>query len=124
MDGQSHLKFNNGLIPAIIARNVWMTYRYGFEGPLTPGDELVMLDATRGKSFAKAPVEMVAEMPARQVFAIDPEGHRSYRSVGALVDHIGGFYPEADVGPDTLLDVIEWDPNALNVHPEYRRQRP
>lgn len=39
----------------------------------------------------------------------DIEGHRSYSSVDELMEEMRGYYPEEDIGPETLLEIIYWD---------------
>lgn len=112
------LKFEIGHVSPIISRAKWVTARYGLAEPVSPGQDLVML-TTEGRAFAKAPIEMCAEVTIAGFYGYDVDGHESYRTLGDCLAAFQGYYPEAGLSTDSLIDVIWWDPQQVNVHPDF-----
>lgn len=113
------LEFSRENVPPVINLAKWVTARYGLEEIVTPGRPLVML--TGGNPFAKAPVEMTTEMTVSEFYAFDFHGHKSYRSVDDCLAHLQGYYPKSTLTEGSMLDVIGWDPEKVEVHPLFRR---
>lgn len=111
------MKFHPSRVPKVLSRLEWMTWRY--DPPPVRCGQLFVMQTVDGHPFAKSPVEMVAEMPARVAFEYDFEGHRSYQSLDQMLSRFQRYYPDTDLKPETPLKVIAWDPDSLVPHPEY-----
>lgn len=115
------LKFSPENVPPVISRNKWVTARYGLEGILIPKQRLLM-QTEGGAVFAKAPVEMTAEMTVSEFYAFDFNGHKSYRTLDHCVSALQGYYPRSTLTERSMLDIVSWDPEKLEIHPRFRER--
>lgn len=102
------LAFDEVHVGPILDGRKTITLRYGLESDVRPGHRLEMVTATEREPFARATVRRVGEVDPRWVVNADLDGHRSYRSVGQLLDELRGYYPEASILPETPLDMLAW----------------
>lgn len=102
------LKFDDRHVEPILDGEKWITIRHDLDHDLAPGDRLQLVDAETGEPFADATVSTIGELPAREVVAIDFDGHRSYRDVGALLDELRRYYPDAALTPETTLSLVDF----------------
>lgn len=97
--------FDDEHVDAILAGEKTTTIRYQFAHDLEPGDLLRFVD-TMGVPFALAETVTQCELRADWVAAADFSGHRRYMTTADLLDALAGYYPGAEIGPETPLDVV------------------
>lgn len=114
------LTFAPQYVEPILSGGKRATIRYSFERPLAPDDALHMVTPEPDQEhFASARAMRVDRMTAFDAAELDIDGHRAYRDVFDLLDHLRGFYPEATLTPNSDVTVIGWGEHA-HAPGEYR----
>jgi len=103
------LKFAPEYVAPIIDGQKRSTIRLAPDTTYRPGDFLGCVDADSGETFARAKIDMVTTASARWLADADFEGHRNYRTVGHLLDHLREYYPEADLSPQRELTLVRFE---------------
>lgn len=113
------MKFAQEHIPAILNRQKWSTIRFRFHPKPGGGDHLVMLTPD-AQAFAKSVVQTTSEMTPQEIVRHDWDGHESYDSTERFVDQMKRYYPDRGIGTHNSFEVYVWDPDSLNIHPDWR----
>jgi hypothetical protein len=101
------LTFDQRYREAILSGGKSATIRHGLDRAIEPGDALWML-TPEDEHFATGHVTAVWQATAFDVAETEIDGHRAYRDVFGLLDHLRPFYPDATLTPNTDLTVVEW----------------
>ncbi|MFC6720943.1 hypothetical protein ACFQGT_00150 [Natrialbaceae archaeon GCM10025810] len=108
---QSHeiptLKFADRHVQPILGRRKTATIRYDLEHTLRIGECVHLCDES-GDRFASAIVSDTGYESAQWIADRGIDGHRSYRSVDELLAELETYYPDADLTPETCLDIVYW----------------
>ena len=102
------LKFRPHLIPAIIAGTKTSTWRLFDDKDLRAGDELEFVDYESKEGFARARIVRVREKKLGELKAADFEGHQTYESGAAMLDHYREYYGDR-VTPSTPVKMINFE---------------
>lgn len=104
------LKFAEEHVEPILEGEKYQTLRYDVDEEINAGDRLELLEAESGEPFARTTVDVTGTVSARW-FVEGPnwDGHRSYDTVGELLDELRRYYPDADLGPRAELVLVEWN---------------
>lgn len=122
-----HLTFSGEHIQPIIDGEKRVTARYALEDDRTPrpGESFALVDES-GERFADATVDWISpDMTVRQFAEEGWSDHQSYRNVGAFLDQLERYYPDASLAPDTELTVIRFtDVTAVYGYGRQPREPP
>lgn len=101
------LKFAEEHIEPILAGRKTATLRLDMD-PIQIGQRVHLTDED-GERFATAIVSDRGYDSIEWLQRAGVEGHRDYGSVGEMIDAMQEYYPDAEIGPQTCLDVVYWD---------------
>lgn len=105
------LKFSEEHIEPILAGRKTSTIR--LDGPdISIGERFQLLDED-GERFASAPLCDAGWESIEWIVKLGIEGHRNYRSVEHCINEMSEYYPDADLGPETCLDIYYWNWDEL-----------
>lgn len=103
-----YLAFADEFRAPILAGEKTHTLRYGLNRGLEAGDQIELRDGD-GEPFARARVTRVEEVTPREYVARDPDGHSSYADATELVAAMREYYPDAEIGTETVLTAVWFD---------------
>jgi hypothetical protein len=103
------LPFASEHIDAILDGRKWVTIRVDPDEAIRPGDLLELIEAESGEPFAAAKTTRVARAPADWIARQEWDGHRNYRTVGQLLNHLREYYPDADLSPQRELTLVVFE---------------
>lgn len=79
------------------------------DGPdISLGQRFQLVDE-HGERFASATLNDAGWESIDWIVRLGVEGHRDYGSVEECIEHLSEYYPDADLGPKTCLDIYYWD---------------
>lgn len=107
-----HLRFSPEHVDPIKNGDKYVTARYQLEREFHPGERFNLLDED-GDQFATTRVNWTGELTAVQFFENEFDGHRRYDRLGLFLDDLRGYYPNANLGPESMLTVIAWWPGSV-----------
>lgn len=103
------MTFDGEHIPGIYTGEKYRTARPKSEwGHLKPGD-LLLIQTPDGESLGFGRITEVARMSAAAFVAWDPDGHRSYPSLGYFKETFRDYYPNRYINGNTPLVVVKFD---------------
>lgn len=110
---ERYIRFNSKHVRRILTGKKTLTVRLEFERDLHVDDRVDLLDED-GERFATATIASVGEMTALKFVDLDPDGHRSYKSVAEFAAHLREYYPDADFWPGSRVYIFRF----RNVQPD------
>lgn len=99
------IEFDEQFKTMILNEEKTCTIRYNIVGDIATGDVVSFHDTDR-EVFAWAKITGRMRITAENIVQSDFDGHRNYAVVEELALSLREFYPDAYIGPDTLLDVL------------------
>lgn len=102
------MKFADKHVDAILGGRKTLTFRLATENSPNIGDRLRLLDES-GERFASVPVADVGYISVETAAHENIDGHRTYRSTDELIEELEGYYPDEEITPETMLDIVYWD---------------
>lgn len=99
------IAFATEYVEPILEREKTVTIRFDFEHDFDPMDRVRLLDED-GTEFATARIVTQCELRADWVSFADFAGHHRYPTTSDLLDELAEYYPDANIEPGWVLDVI------------------
>jgi hypothetical protein len=102
------LKFKPHLAQLILDGKKMTTWRLFDDKNLQVGDELELKNAETLEIFSKAIITEVREKKMAQLNKNDYDGHEVFENEEDMYRHYRGYYPNHEIGPDTLVKIIHF----------------
>lgn len=112
--GLVDIAFDDHHVEPILEGEKTVTIRYDFEHDLGALEQVRLVDEG-GDLFAIARVTTQFESRADWVSFADFAGHERYLTTGDLLGELEEYYPDAEIAPGTVLDVIAFQVEAPEV---------
>jgi len=107
VDNPVVLKFDCDHVPALVDGSKTLTLRHDLDFDPEPGDRLQF--ATRRGVIGHAELVDVEQLTVAAAAERDFDGHRTYGSLDAVLAELREYYPDATIGPETLLTALRFE---------------
>lgn len=101
------LKFADQYVQPILRGHKTATIRLELDDPFRIGDRF-RLCREDGERFASAIITDRGYNDAESIVRYGVEGHKGYRDVRDFIRHLGRFYPDEEIGPETCFEIVYW----------------
>ena len=102
------LAFAEEHIEPILAGRKTATLRLDLDPPLRHGQRFQLVDED-GERFASSIVSDRGYESIDWIVKLGIDGHRDYDSEAELIEEMEQYYPDAELTPETCLDIVYWD---------------
>jgi hypothetical protein len=101
------LKFVPELVPLVLNGSKNSTWRLFDEKNLSKDEELILIDKSNLKEFAKAKIIEVKELPLKNLTTEDRKGHETFSSDQEMYATYSGYYNQKVEG-NTPIKIIRF----------------
>ena len=102
------LKFSPYLVMLILSGKKTSTWRLFDDKNLTTGDDLMLIDRSTGKEFAKATIVSIVERKFKDIGTKDFDGHETYKGEDEMYKVYQGYYKDQKITPETDVKIINF----------------
>jgi hypothetical protein len=100
------LKFMPNLIPLVLSGEKTSTWRLFDDKDLQKDDNLLLIDKTTGKEFAKAIIVKTEEKKLKDLEDSDFNGHEKFESEEKMYETYKSYYGDK-VNPETIIKMVD-----------------
>ncbi|WP_135302615.1 ASCH domain-containing protein [Haloarcula amylovorans] len=116
--GRPQIAFADEHVDAIMDGEKTVTVRYDFDHEFDAGD-IAELTTEDGEPFTRSTIQSQFELRADWISFADFAGHQTYKTTGELLDKLSEYYPDADILPGTVLDVVVFEAGEQLTDPPW-----
>jgi hypothetical protein len=102
------LKFDHVFAAAVADGEKTLTLRHRPDFDPSPGERL-RFETDTGSDIGRAEIVDVEQLTVAAAAQRDFDGHRSYGSLDDLLAELREYYPDATIGPETLLTALHFE---------------
>ena len=101
------LKFKSHLVPLILSREKYVTWRLFDDKDLQPGDELGLINKDTMKKFGEATIVGIREKTLGSITDADFDGQEKFESAEKMYKTYRLLYGDR-VTPETIVKIIQF----------------
>lgn len=102
------VKFTPDLVQLILDDKKTTTWRLFDDKDLQTGDAIELVSKATLQPFGHAVIKEMVEKPIKDLNDADWEGHERFSSEEAMYAAYREYYPEREVGPETLVKILHF----------------